>query len=291
MVIVDEALPSIEALISVYPPFYYSLILASTLVVSVFSLAYYWSLHNWVNHPFVKKVKQFSNEETIATDVNNEYRSIEKLQIQTSALTKIVVTDNWIIKVGQYPWKLHIAHKSDVTLKLIKSVHLALSPDSDAGGVQYLTIQVKSRRAVKPFEIRLKSTEYRELEQRVRGTIANLENITIYKTASERFLEVFREHVNQNPRAESEEVESCIGCMAVPAEIKLIRRCDNSTNTENQCVTCYCRPMWCLSCMGKWFAMRQNQDRPQTWLSSRAPCPTCRSKFCILDVSLLSQEN
>ena len=287
----DEDFPSIEALIKVYPPFYYSLILASTLVVSVFSLAYYWSLDNWQNHPFVKKIKKFSSDqETIATDVNNEFRSIDKLQIRTSALTKIVVTDNWIVKVGQYPWKIQIAHKSDVTLELIKSVHLALSPDSDAGGVQYLTILVKSRRAAKPFEIRCKSTEYRELEQRVRGTIANLDNITIYKTSSERFVEIFREHVEQNPKAEVEEVESCIGCMTVPAEIKLIRRCENSENSENPCVSCYCRPMWCLQCLGKWFAMRQDQNRPETWLASKCPCPTCRSRFCILDVSLI-QEN
>ena len=74
-------------------------------------------------------MKQFSsNHETIATDVNNEFRSIDKLQIRTSALTRIVVTDNWIIKIAQYPWKLQIAHKSDVQLELVKSVHLALSP-------------------------------------------------------------------------------------------------------------------------------------------------------------------
>ena len=126
---VDGDFDSIDALITVYPPFYYSLIIASTLVISVFSLAYYWSLDNWINHPFVKKMKQFSsNHDTIATDVNNEFRSIDKLQIRTSALTRIVVTDNWIIKVAQYPWKLQIGHKSDVQLELVKSVHLALSP-------------------------------------------------------------------------------------------------------------------------------------------------------------------
>ena len=104
------------------------------------------------------------------------------------------------------------------------------------------------------------------------------------------FVEIFREHVEQNPKAEVEEVESCIGCMTVPAEIKLIRRCENSENSENPCVSCYCRPMWCLQCLGKWFAMRQDQNRPETWLASKCPCPTCRSRFCILDVSLI-QEN
>lgn len=31
--------------------------------------------------------------------------------------------------------------------------------------------------------------------------------------------------------------------------------------------------MWCLACMGKWFASRQDPQRPDTWLASRVPCP------------------
>ena len=82
-----------------------------------------------------------------------------------------IVSDNWIMKVGQWPWKFHLAHKSNVQLELIKSVHMALSPDQDdaGGGVQYLSVKVHDNRVHKSFEIRLKSTEYRELETRVRG--------------------------------------------------------------------------------------------------------------------------
>ena len=75
------------------------------------------------------------------------------------------------MKVGQWPWKFNLAHKSNVQLELIKSVHMALSPDQDdaGGGVQYLSVKVHDNRVHKSFEIRLKSTEYRELETRVRG--------------------------------------------------------------------------------------------------------------------------
>ncbi len=55
-----------------------------------------------------------------------------------------------------------------------------------------------------------------------------------------------------------------------------------------ECMRCYCRPMWCLECMGKWYASRQDQSAPETWMSSRSPCPTCRATFCMLDVCMLS---
>ena len=90
----------------------------------------------------------------------------------------------------------------------------------------------------------------------------------------------------------SQELEPCIGCMVNQADVKLQRRCltEGVEPGENgACVTCYCRPMWCISCMGKWFASRQNQNRPDTWLGSKCPCPTCRSKFCILDVCPIQQ--
>jgi len=300
--VVDGSFDTIDDLIEVYPPFYYSVILATLLVISAFTLVYYWSLDSWEYHPFVKKIKAnlMNNEWTdVVNDINTELRRPDKFIIQSGALNKVIVSDNWIIKVGQWPWKFNLAHKSNVQLELIKSVHMALSPDQDdaGGGVQYLSVKVHDNRVHKSFEIRLKSTEYRELETRVRGTIGNVANITIYKNVSERFLEVFREHVEQNPTLEAtgeiEELEPCIGCMSETANIKLVRRCNGTGNDQQEtgspaCETCYCRPMWCLTCLGKWFAMRQDKNRPDTWLSSKCPCPTCRSKFCLLDVSLIS---
>lgn len=37
------------------------------------------------------------------------------------------------------------------------------------------------------------------------------------------------------------------------------------------------------------FASRQDQEKPETWLSSKCTCPMCRSTFCILDVSMLHE--
>ena len=70
--------------------------------------------------------------------------------------------------------------------------------------------------------------------------------------------------------------------MTVPANILLSKHC--AEREQGECKQCFCRPMWCLECMGKWFASRQNQQEPEHWMSSTAPCPTCRAKFCIIDV-------
>lgn len=82
--------------------------------------------------------------------------------------------------------------------------------------------------------------------------------------------------------ARPQELEACIGCMQTRASVKLVKTCQEAD--EGECQQCYCRPMWCLTCMGKWFASRQDPQRPDTWLASRVPCPTCRARFCILDV-------
>ena len=54
--VVDASFNTIDDLIDTYPPFYYCVILATLLVISAFTLVYYWSLESWKFHPFVKKV-------------------------------------------------------------------------------------------------------------------------------------------------------------------------------------------------------------------------------------------
>ena len=77
--------------------------------------------------------------------------------------------------------------------------------------------------------------------------------------------------------------------MQKESDVKLQKRCEvdnpgEGGDNDDRCVQCFCRPMWCLECMGKWFASRQDQSRPETWMGSRSPCPTCRAKFCMLDI-------
>ena len=79
-------------------------------------------------------------------------------------------------------------------------------------------------------------------------------------------------------------VELCIGCNVSVSDVKLVKFCD-----PRDCGNCFCRPMWCVTCLSKWFAARQDQTNPHTWLQGTAPCPTCRSKFCMLDVCLIAR--
>jgi len=276
-------------------------IVSVMMIVTASSIVFSWSINNWSHHPFVKKLSKYcvNNSWTdVVKDINNEFRRIDKLSIKTNPVVKVVVTDNWILMVGQWPWNFHLAHQSDVELKVVKTDQHQLSTEGQAGGTQFLSILVKNRRDNSgSFTFRLNSLEYQNLQDKVRGPIQNIENIHIYKSVTERFIEVFREEVEKNPRATvNEEVDNCIGCMVAPSDVKLLRRCDTidsdqpqeeNNQPQDSCVTCYCRPMWCITCMGKWFASRQDQKHPETWLGSRCPCPTCRSKFCILDVSLI----
>lgn len=97
--------------------------------------------------------------------------------------------------------------------------------------------------------------------------------------------------------ASYQELENCIGCMQKESDVKLQKHCREENQEGGReppegppCVQCFCRPMWCLECMGKWFASRQDQQHPETWLSSKAPCPTCRAVFCMLDVVKIVKE-
>ena len=228
--------------------------------LAVAALAYRWQLGDRSAHPFADKFRPYLTAtlplwSDVAKDINTEFRRIDKFSIRVNPLQKVVVTDNWIVMVGQWPWKFHLAHQSDITLDLLSSEHHQISTEGQAGGTQYLTIQVKNRRPnAESFVFRLNSLEYQNLQDKLQGPINNIRNIQIFKTVSERFVEVFREEVARNPRSQAgEELEPCIGCMINTANVVLARRCDPESAREGDaCVNCHCRPMWCLDCLGKW---------------------------------------
>ncbi|XP_076878653.1 E3 ubiquitin-protein ligase TM129 [Brachyhypopomus gauderio] len=251
------------------------------------ALAFYWSRHGWANHPISKRLEMFalpqSSWRAVASSINTEFRRIDKFATGPPD-ARVIVTDTWVMKVTAY--RLHIAQQQDTHLTVIDSRQHDLTPDSNTP-VQILTITVASiNPSIKSFDIRLNSTEYGELREKLHAPIRNAANVVVHLTLSELFLETFKSHVEMNQvytHRSGQELEPCIGCMQVTANIKLMRLCQD----DSECQECYCRPMWCIVCMGKWFASRQDQTRPETWLSSTVPCPTCRAKFCILDVCLV----
>ncbi|NXH78216.1 TM129 protein, partial [Hydrobates tethys] len=253
------------------------------------ALAYYWSRKGWTNHPLAQTLAVYalpqSGWRAVASSINTEFRRIDKFATGTPG-ARVIVTDTWVIKVTTYC--LHVAQQQDIHLTVTDSRQHELTPDSNMP-VQFLTIRVASINPyVKAFDIRLNSTEYGELREKLRAPISNAANVVIHQSLSDLFLETFTSLVELNqtyPVPSTQELEPCIGCMQTIANIKLIKNCQEPN--EGECQQCYCRPMWCLTCMGKWFASRQDQQHPETWLSSQVPCPTCRAKFCILDVCII----
>ncbi|XP_023344212.1 transmembrane protein 129 [Eurytemora carolleeae] len=277
-----------------WPQMLNGLVVSVLIPAALLSLVWYWYTTGWKDHPLVKKMRIYSEDwKSLSKDLNTEFRRIDKISLSLNPLERLVVTDNWILLLGPWPWSLHISHQSDSSLKLLNYDNHNISTEGELGGTQFLHIEVQSRKpGISSFRFRLNSLEYQNLQDKLTESIQNIKSITIYKTVSERFLDVFKEQVAQNDKVSvADELESCIGCMVETANVKLNRICESSSageGVEDRCVNCYCRPMWCIDCLGKWWASRQDQSKPETWLGARCPCPTCRSMFCMLDVSLIT---
>lgn len=265
------------------------LLVSFALPVLATALAAYWQRNKWRNHRVARTLSYHgASWHAVSSDIDVEFRRIDKFTSGPPG-ARVIITDSWIIKVSAY--NVNIAHQQDCHLNILKSEDHSLSHESSTGA-QFLTIEVISVNGnIKPFTIRLNSSEYRDLKDKLHTPVVNARNVVITQSLTDRFLEAFRELVVHNPRYTlppgSVEPDPCIGCMQIPANVKLAKLCDDAT--VGDCVQCFCRPMWCLECMCKWFASRQPQGRPETWLAGKSPCPTCRSKFCILDVCRLAE--
>ncbi|XP_017288925.1 E3 ubiquitin-protein ligase TM129 [Kryptolebias marmoratus] len=269
------------------------LLLSLCLHLSTGILVFYWSLWCWHNHPISRALRahvrpSFPSWGSVAVSVNTEFRRIDKFATGVPG-ARAVVTDNWVLKVTTY--HVYMALQSECHVTVTESRQHQLSPES-ASPIQMLTLRVESiNPAVRSFNISLNSTDYADLREKLHAPIRTSPNVVIHQTISELFLETFRAQVELNQPytlPSGQEVEPCIGCMQVPAGTKLVRLCQAAgMDHESECQLCFCRPMWCLMCLGRWFASRQDQQRPETWLSTRVPCPTCRAKFCILDICVV----
>eukprot|EP00088_Acartia_fossae_P003421 TRINITY_DN11435_c0_g2_i2.p1 TRINITY_DN11435_c0_g2~~TRINITY_DN11435_c0_g2_i2.p1 ORF type:complete len:386 (-),score=34.61 TRINITY_DN11435_c0_g2_i2:116-1273(-) len=274
---------------------YYLIAFAALFIGAAFTMSWQSLQDNYSGHSIVETLEHYAQQasmESLMADINAEYRRVDKVCVELNSLTHLIITDNWIILLGVQAEDFRICHQSDASLTILDSDSHYLSPEGEAGGSQYLRIQVTNRKPDIPdFTFRINSLEYQNVQSKLDTQIQNLKNINITKSVSDRFVDVFKAEVEKNPRVTvNDDLEACIGCMVNQADVKLVRTCGSTGEGSNSCVNCYCRPMWCITCMAKWFASRQNQKEPETWLGSRCPCPTCRSKFCVLDVAMISPE-
>lgn len=275
----DSVLWNVVVTISVLLPFIVSITVC------------YWSRNNFENHPVAKKLKVFCNDSqtswrSLASSINVEFRRVEKITLRCSSVATVHVTENWIIKLT--PYQMYVANQGCCVL-ILSNADTHLLSSAGVGTVQYLTIDVKAtEQDAQSFFIRCNALDFKDLEDRVQRPIIVLQDVTFHRSRLDQFIDVFRQQVELNPRyIPVQGIEQCIGCMIAQSSVKLVKCCGDNTSTSQSCVNCYCRPMWCLDCMAKWFALRQEQDHPETWLSSKCTCPVCRATFCVLDVCLL----
>lgn len=140
----------------------------------------------------------------MASNVNLEFRRISKFSSIIGG-TSLYITDSWIIKCSAY--KVDIAHQPDVHLSIIHAEDHAISHESSVS-VQFLNITVASiNPGVKPFVIRLNSTDYGDLREKLQAPIRNARNVVIHQSLSDKFIEAFKEQVSQNTRYQLNEGE------------------------------------------------------------------------------------
>ncbi|XP_050090285.1 transmembrane protein 129 isoform X2 [Anopheles aquasalis] len=281
-----------------------AIILLAALAVTI---ALYWARDGWSNDPTAKHLQQFTNETTmrdwraVATSINDECRRITKMVVRLNTLSKLVVTENWMVEIRQYG--INVAHQ-DAAMMIVCEVNTQDVITDTIEESQFVNITVhqlhqqrQQGAGTSSFKLRLNGVHYNDLRENIRCPVHVLPSVK-FQSLTDRFVEAFREVIAQNgtvvPVAGGPIAgESCMACLQAQPDVKIEKRCLDVDQAGNQlpaaerCEPCRCRPHWCLSCLAVWFASRQERSEWNTWLSRKATCPMCRARFCVLDVCYL----
>ncbi|KRZ11114.1 Transmembrane protein [Trichinella pseudospiralis] len=254
----------------------------------------YYQKDDWSGHPIVKRLRTYdSNWRNVAAAIDEEYKDMEKFLVGLGT-TRVIVTNNWIILIDA--WSVHLINQRDAVL-CVSGVDTYDRSSSGLLETQYVNIRVASvTNPMKPFTLRINSLLFVDLLSKLTAPIHHVTDLNIPVKIEDRFQIIFEHTANSNLRYDQTQwqaEECCIGCFQCVPLVKLLKNCKNDDaevdeegNVLMPCSPCKCRPMWCLSCMGKWFVSRQDFRRPRNWTVGRSPCPTCRAPFCLNDVCL-----
>ncbi|XP_011191811.1 E3 ubiquitin-protein ligase TM129 [Zeugodacus cucurbitae] len=269
-------------------------------VLAVPALIFNWQQQNWRRHPISQTLLKFSNVpdsyQTVASDISTEFRRFDIYKKKLNSISTVIATENWIIKTSLY--NVHFAHQSDTSLSVAKTETYNVSQDTN-DTLQMVSIVVKpNRQKVADFHIRINALEFRNLEERISRPIAIPSNIQFHRNVIDRFIDVFKEQVAKNPIYKADRIaDKCFACMIAEPNIKIHKQCEDidldghPLPADDTCTNCYCRPMWCVDCLARWFAARQSEHEREIWLEQKCTCPMCRAKFCLLDVSFIEKRD
>lgn len=100
----------------------------------------------------------------------------------------------------------------------MKFIHVLQSDSHDlsevaAETIQFVNIRVKpTRSGVSEFTIRINALDFKSLQDRMMRPITILDGVTFNKTVIDRFIEVFKEEISQNPTYVTNEVRIIFKC-------------------------------------------------------------------------------
>lgn len=124
--------------------------------------------------------------------------------INSNNITTVIATDNWLLKISLY--SIDIAHQSDTSLTVISSDTHNFTHDG-MREVQFINIKVTSTRpGLKPFVIRMKALDFRDLQTKYTRPITILPHVHFHKSLIDRFIDVFREQAKTNPVYDTNQV-------------------------------------------------------------------------------------
>uniref|UniRef100_A0A5K3EJ68 Transmembrane protein n=1 Tax=Mesocestoides corti TaxID=53468 RepID=A0A5K3EJ68_MESCO len=240
----------------------------------------------------------------VASSINKEFRQMEKFVAYSGrGLTsswpgrRIVVTPSWILYSHRTTFLPICQLITRISAVVVET--RSMTSQRASGGLSYgdddesalrgsstmatvRIVDVDAGACLLSFD--LPAGDLENLRIYLQCPLVYAQGVSLEPSIIQKFLDAFFSVVKENepisPPSHAEP-DLCIGCMSSQANVILKRACDGGG-----CGVCRCRPMWCASCLGRWFASRMTQLRkpPSEWLASRVPCPTCRTLFCVRDV-------
>uniref|UniRef100_A0AC35TYL2 RING-type domain-containing protein n=1 Tax=Rhabditophanes sp. KR3021 TaxID=114890 RepID=A0AC35TYL2_9BILA len=257
-----------------------------------FSIAYfYYNIHTQFRETsFMNKLGKYNgNKDEMANDIDDEYREHTTVVVNKTVHTKLMIGSSWLIKLGRY--SASFARIGDADFEVVKFIDNSLTTQD--GPVVLIIMKATSKdNLFEEFTFSLPSyAHYQLLATRIRGPIRNPVELHMKKSQVDLFVEAFEKELDKNERYKysgDPPLELCFGCSEKGANVKINCLCERRPTEmypgTAECTNCLCKPYWCSSCLAKIFMAKQEQA-PTDWLFGKAPCPTCRGIFCILDVS------